>query len=101
MLLVSLGAESRMLVKRSELAVAPPTGYLPSAEEDYDSLAGYSADTFSLPGYSEDTEGLAQARDSDGLTTTITALLETTTNLEEDQDGGDITTTISAGGEVQ
>ena len=96
---VLLGAEGRGLVKRSEVAVAPPTGYLPSGEEEYeDSLAGYSADTFSLPGYSEDTEGLA--RDSEGLSTTTTAttLQETTTSLEEEEEaGGEIPTTMTAG----
>ena len=90
-----LGAESRILVKRSELAVAPASGYLPAAEEDYDeeeSLAGYSADGLSLPGYSEGTDELT--RDNEGLTTM--ALVETTTSLEEG-----ITTTISPGDEEQ
>ena len=68
MLLVLLGAESRNLVRRSDESVAPATGYLPAAEEDYDEdLAGYSADTFSLPGYSD---GEELTRDTEGLTTT-------------------------------
>ena len=89
-----LGAESRGLVKRSEEAVAPPTGYLPAAEEDYsDSLAGYSADSFSLPGYSEDRKEVARDSEEEDLsTTTDPALLETTTSLEEEE-----TTTVTAG----
>ena len=76
MLLVLLGAESRSLVRRSEEAVAPPTGYLPAAEEDYsEDLAGYSADTFSLPGYSD---GEELTRDTEGLSTTEAGELETT-----------------------
>ena len=91
-----LGAESRGLVKRSEDAVAPPTGYLPAAEEDYsDSLAGYSADSFSLPGYSEDRKEVARDSEEEDLsTTTDPALLETTTSLEEEKEE---TTTVTAG----
>ena len=82
MLLVLLGAESRNLVRRSDESVAPATGYLPAAEEDYDEdLAGYSADTFSLPGYSD---GEELTRDTEGLTTTTAGELETTTNPEEE-----------------
>ena len=88
-----LGAESRGLVKRSEEAVAPPTGYLPATEEDYsDSLAGYSADSFSLPGYSE--EVARDSEEEDLSTTTDPALLETTTSLEEEKEE---TTTVTAG----
>merc|ERR1712062_608746 len=82
MLLVLLGAESRNLVRRSDESVAPATGYLPAAEEDYDEdLAGYSADTFSLPRYSD---GEELTRDTEGLTTTTAGELETTTNPEEE-----------------
>merc|ERR1712183_475962 len=73
MLLVLPATQSRGLVRRSEEAVAPATGYLPAAEED---LPGYSADGFSLPGYGDAAE---VARDSEGLATTTSGLLETTT----------------------
>merc|ERR1712183_44867 len=76
-LLVLPAAQSRGLVRRSEEAVAPATGYLPAAEEDYEEdLPGYSADGFSLPGYGDAAE---VARDSEGLATTTSGLLETTT----------------------
>merc|ERR1712183_689668 len=77
MLLVLPATQSRGLVRRSEEAVAPATGYLPAAEEDYEEdLPGYSADGFSLPGYGDAAE---VARDSEGLATTTSGLLETTT----------------------
>ena len=95
MLLVLPAAQSRGLVRRSEEAVAPATGYLPAAEEDYEEdLPGYSADGFSLPGYGDAAE---LARDSEGLATTTSGLLETTTS----QAGGEIATTITAGGDKE
>ena len=94
MLLVLPSAECRSLVRRSEEAVAPATGYLPAAEEDYEDLPGYSADGLSLPGYGDAAE---VARDSsEGLATTITNL-ETTTS----QAGGEIATTITDGGDKE
>ena len=90
MLLALPAAECRSLVRRSEEAVAPATGYLPAAEEDYEDLPGYSADGLSLPGYGDAAE---VARDSsEGLATTITNL-ETTTSQAANYDHSGIVTT--------
>ena len=83
--------ETARLQKRSDLAVAPATGYLP-AEEEYEDLPGYSPDTFSLPGYGDD-DLARQAPGEEEEVGTTTVGLETTTlsgGLEE-------TTTVADG----
>ena len=86
--------ESARLQKRSDLAVAPATGYLP-AEEEYEDLPGYSPDTFSLPGYGDDdlTRQAPGVEEEEEVVVSTTVGLETTTlsgGLEE-------TTTIADG----
>ena len=83
--------ETARLQKRSDLAVAPATGYLP-AEEEYEDLPGYSPDTFSLPGYGDD-DLARQAPGEEEEVVSTTVGLETTTvsgGLEE-------TTTVADG----
>ena len=71
-------------VQSSKLAVAPPTGYLPSVQEEYDEdLAGYSGDTFSLPGYSEpDLTRSSAGEEVEEISTTVKTII--TTPLEGD-----------------
>merc|ERR1711988_693375 len=85
--------ETARLQKRSDLAVAPATGYLP----------GYSPDTFSLPGYGDDNlarqaPGVEEEVESTtvGLeTTTLSGGLEETTTAADDL----TTTEISVAGD--
>merc|ERR1711988_230745 len=94
--------ETARLQKRSDLAVAPATGYLP-AEEEYEDLPGYSPDTFSLPGYGDDNlarqaPGVEEEVESTtvGLeTTTLSGGLEETTTAADDL----TTTEISVAGD--
>ena len=79
--------ESASLQERSELAVAPPTGYLPSGEEEYQDLPGYSDGSFSLPGYGDDDltrQAPAPEGEEDGENLSTTAQSETTTLTGED-----------------
>ena len=79
--------ESASLQERSELAVAPPTGYLPSGEEEYQDLPGYSDGSFSLPGYGDDdlTRQAPAPEGEDGdENLSTTAQSETTTQTGED-----------------
>merc|ERR1711990_18399 len=75
---------SMTMVHGSRLAVAPPTGYLPSVQEEYDEdLPGYSDGTFSLPGYSDsDLTRSGGGEELEEISTTVRII--TTTQLEGD-----------------